>query len=53
MEGLFKVSLYFKVNYEARYGESIFVVGNIPELGQWKVEKGFPLKWNKVLSLKF
>jgi hypothetical protein len=27
------------------YGDQVFVVGNIPELGNWDAEGGFPLQW--------
>lgn len=27
------------------YGDQVFVVGNIPELGNWNAEGGFPLQW--------
>lgn len=37
---IFKVSL----KDEAKFAKEIFVVGNIPELGNWSVTNGLPLK---------
>jgi len=48
----FKFTIYFKVNYQACFGESIYVLGNIPDLGKWNIENGIKLSWNPVLSKK-
>lgn len=45
----FKFTIYFKVNYQANSGESVYVVGNIPDLGKWNIENGIRLTWNPVL----
>lgn len=45
----FKFTIYFKVNYQADFGESVYVLGNIPDLGKWNIENGIKLSWNTVL----
>jgi hypothetical protein len=38
-------SLTFKVYYETQMGESLAVLGNISQLGNWKKDIIYPLKW--------
>ena len=38
-------SLTLKINYETKFGESLCVVGSIPELGEWKHFKAH-LTWS-------
>ena len=33
----------FRVKYETEYGQSVFIVGNIEELGSWDPSKAIPL----------
>ena len=46
MEELKRSKVTFSINYETRFGEQVFVVGDIPQLGNWK--EGLPLKWTSV-----
>lgn len=41
----FKYAINFNIFYETTFGEEIFVVGSIPELGGWKEYK-LKLFWN-------
>ena len=42
-------TLSFRVKYETKYGDSIYIIGNIEELGQWDISKAIPMKTNKEL----
>lgn len=46
MSVAFKFTIFFKVNYVAKYGESVYVLGNIPDLGRWNLSNGVRLNWN-------
>ena len=41
-----KLQIHFKVHKKTDFGKAVFVVGNIPELGFWKVEFSLRLTWN-------
>lgn len=30
-------NFHFRIKYEVKFGESIYVIGNIPELGNWEI----------------
>mmetsp|Transcript_12506 Transcript_12506/g.13711 ORF Transcript_12506/g.13711 Transcript_12506/m.13711 type:complete len:370 (-) Transcript_12506:187-1296(-) len=36
----------FKVPYQTDFGQNVYVIGNIPELGNWKVAGAVKLKWH-------
>jgi len=31
-------NLHFSINYKTEYGYSVYVIGNLIELGQWNIE---------------
>lgn len=37
--------LGFKIHYVANFGFSLYVLGNIPELGNWDVSKGLKMHY--------
>lgn len=41
--------IHFTLKKRIRYGQAIFVSGNIPELGNWAPSRAFRLSWNYVL----
>ena len=43
---LMSINLYFLINYKTYFGHAVYVLGNIPELGNWNIHSGFRLKWN-------
>ena len=48
---VFKITLFFKINFKTEFGKSIYVIGNISDLGDWKIENGIRLNWNEVYYL--
>ena len=38
----------FEIKYNTKFGSSMFISGNIPELGNWDVERAFKMEWRKV-----
>lgn len=46
------ITVYLGVNYLTSFGENLCVVGNIPELGDWDVTKGFKLNYHEVSITK-
>jgi len=42
-------TFYLGVNYQTKFGENLYVVGSIPELGNWNPEKGLKLNYHDVL----
>jgi len=45
---LSEVKIIFKIHYQTHFGENLYVVGNIPELGNWNLHQSFPLKYVEV-----
>uniref|UniRef100_A0A7S3EHE1 Formin-like protein n=2 Tax=Rhodosorus marinus TaxID=101924 RepID=A0A7S3EHE1_9RHOD len=37
------ISLRFSVNFGTRFGERVYIIGSVPELGEWNVERALPL----------
>ena len=35
----------FRIHYDTAFGESVVVVGSAPELGSWRLDAGFPLRF--------
>lgn len=46
---VFLFSIYFELHYKCEFGDSVYVLGNVPELGNWEISKGLKLKWHEVL----
>jgi hypothetical protein len=40
--------IHFSMRKRVRFGQGLFVCGNIPELGLWEPSKAYRLKWNEV-----
>ena len=40
-------SLSFRVKFETKFGQSVYIIGNIEELGQWDTSKAIPMYTNK------
>ena len=38
------VSVNFFARMDVPFGKGVYLIGNIPELGEWKLEKGIRLK---------
>ncbi len=36
---------FFRLRYDSRWGEELFVTGNIPELGNWNPNKAVPMEY--------
>lgn len=36
--------LSFKIDYQTTWGESLFISGSIPQLGQWSLDQAIPMK---------
>lgn len=43
-----EIKVYFSINYNTIYGENVYLVGDIPLLGNWDPKKGFPLAYHHV-----
>ena len=43
------VVAYFSINYCTQPGQDVYVLGNCPELGNWKLDEGLKLSWNDVI----
>eukprot|EP00190_Bangiopsis_sp_CCMP1999_P001754 CAMPEP_0198732548 /NCGR_PEP_ID=MMETSP1475-20131203/36522_1 /TAXON_ID= ORGANISM="Unidentified sp., Strain CCMP1999" /NCGR_SAMPLE_ID=MMETSP1475 /ASSEMBLY_ACC=CAM_ASM_001111 /LENGTH=994 /DNA_ID=CAMNT_0044495685 /DNA_START=80 /DNA_END=3064 /DNA_ORIENTATION=+ len=41
------ITMRFSVNFATRFGERVYVVGSLPELGNWDVKRATPLKHNE------
>ena len=39
--------LSFRVKYETKYGQSLYIIGSIEELGEWDVSKAVPMATSK------
>ena len=39
-------SLSFRVKYETKFGQLLYIIGNIEELGQWDTSKAIPMYTN-------
>lgn len=39
--------LSFRVKFETKYGQSLFIIGNIEELGMWEPSKAIPMTTSK------
>ncbi|KAJ8903414.1 hypothetical protein NDN08_004522 [Rhodosorus marinus] len=37
------ITLRFSVNFGTRFGERVYIIGSVPELGEWNVERALPL----------
>lgn len=37
----------FSCQYDVKAGNRIWVVGNVPELGQWDLNRTHPLNWSE------
>ena len=46
--GVFLFSIMFEIEYQCFYGDCVYVLGNILELGEWEISKGLKLKWKEV-----
>lgn len=40
--------IHFVMRKHLDFGKAIYVVGNIPQLGNWSIEKSLRLSWFKV-----
>lgn len=40
--------IHFSLSKRVRFGQAIYVSGNIQELGLWEPSKAYRLKWNEV-----
>jgi hypothetical protein len=45
------VKIIFTIKKTLRYGQGLFVCGTLPELGSWRPETAFRLKWCQVRLL--
>jgi len=41
----------FKIPYVTCFGWSIYIIGNIPELGNWEISKALKLRWQEVIFI--
>ena len=41
--------IHFLIRKKVDFGQAIYVVGNLPELGGWTVHKSLRLTWNFVI----
>lgn len=48
--GIFLYSIIFELQYNCYYGDCVYVIGNIPELGDWQISKALKLKCREVNS---
>jgi len=42
------VTVNFSVSKKVEFGKALYVVGDIPPLGDWNVENSLKLSWNEV-----
>lgn len=43
-----KLKIHFALQKEIEFGKAIYVVGNITQLGCWRIENSLRLSWFKV-----
>lgn len=48
--GFFTYKVSFEITYFCQFGESLMVLGNIPELGIWDFKNGLKLQYKEVNS---
>lgn len=51
--GFFTYKVSFEITYFCQFGESVMVLGNVPELGKWDVKNGLKLQYIEVKSKLF
>lgn len=49
--GVFVFNILFELHYECNFGDCVYILGNIPELGEWRIQKGLKLKWKEVHTI--
>jgi 4-alpha-glucanotransferase len=37
----------FRVHFETQFGDAVKIVGNVPNLGQWKAQNAPSMKWEQ------
>jgi hypothetical protein len=45
------VKILFSIRREVRFGQAIYVCGNLSQLGGWQPEHAFRLRWNQVIMI--
>ena len=41
-----ELKVHFSMQKGVEFGKAVYVVGNVGELGCWRVEQGLKLSWN-------
>ena len=41
-----QMNIYFKINYQTNFGDSVYLLGDAKELGQWRITQGIKMTWN-------
>lgn len=36
----------FTIKYNTQPGENVYISGNLPELGEWNIDKAKKMSWN-------
>ena len=44
----FKYTFFFKIRYETKYGQNLYICGNIKAFGAWDINKSYMLEWHDV-----
>ena len=48
-----KVKLHFLIKKKVQYGYALYVIGNIPILGNWHLQNSLKLNWNQVNPIHY
>lgn len=46
---LYYHKIHFTIKKKVKFGEAIYVCGNINQLGKWDPSKSYKLQWNNVI----
>lgn len=49
----FSIYISFNIQYKVDFGQAVYIVGNIPELGTWNLKNAVQLKWFEGNNWKF
>ena len=45
------IDVFFKVNYNTQFGRSLYICGNVKEMGNWNPLYAFKLKYSEVRNI--
>jgi hypothetical protein len=46
-------TILFDIHYNTFFGQAVYIIGNIPELGSWDLAFAKKLNWHQVYNILF